>query len=88
VVARAAPFQFTTELGTNWDPFTVRGVRPAVPAGAVFGTSGWAITGTGRLCMIATLVGAEGLVEIEEITEFDVVLIIWTPLKASPVSVT
>jgi hypothetical protein len=38
--------------------------------------------------MIATLFGGEGLVEIEEITEFAVVLIIWTPLKASPVSVT
>ena len=51
VVARAMPFHFTTEAGTNPVPFTVK-VNPIPPGEMVSGTSGWLVEGTG-FCAIA-----------------------------------
>src|SRR5205809_3453782 len=46
VVARALPFQFTTDPETKPVPFTVS-VNPAPPGAIASGTSGWLISGTG-----------------------------------------
>ena len=46
VVARALPFQLTTDPDTKLVPFTVR-VNPAPPGATASGTSGWLISGTG-----------------------------------------
>src|SRR5438876_3601645 len=46
VVARALPFQFTTDPETKPVPFTVS-VNPAPPGATASGTSGWLISGTG-----------------------------------------
>jgi hypothetical protein len=46
VVARALPFQFTTDPETKPVPFTVR-VNPAPPGATASGTRGWLISGTG-----------------------------------------
>src|SRR5258708_7356193 len=49
VVARALPFQFTTEPDTKPVPFTVS-VNAALPGTTVVGTSGWFTNGTGFDC--------------------------------------
>src|SRR5262245_30901710 len=46
VVARALPFQFTTDPNTKPVPSTVR-ENPALPGATASGTSGWLISGTG-----------------------------------------
>src|SRR4030095_10617418 len=46
VVARALPFQFTTDPETKPVPFTVT-VNPAPPGATASGTKGWLISGTG-----------------------------------------
>ncbi len=46
VVARALPFQFTTDPDMKPVPFTVS-VNPAPPGATASGTSGWLISGTG-----------------------------------------
>jgi hypothetical protein len=46
VVARALPFQFTTDPVTKPVPFTVS-VNPAPPGATASGTRGWLISGTG-----------------------------------------
>ena len=46
VVARALPFQFTTDPETKPVPFTVS-VNPAPPGATASGTRGWLISGTG-----------------------------------------
>ncbi len=51
VVARAPPFQFTTEPETKPVPFTVS-VNEPLPGAALVGTSGWLIRGTGFAALV------------------------------------
>src|SRR5436309_167463 len=52
VVARALPFQFSTDPETKPVPFTVS-VNPAPPGAMASGTKGWLISGTGLIEVIA-----------------------------------
>src|SRR6266567_1154164 len=52
VVARALPFQFTTDPETKPVPFTVS-VNPAPPGATASGTMGWLINGTGFAVPVA-----------------------------------
>ncbi len=54
VVARALPFQFTTEPETTPEPFTVS-VNPAPPGLVASGNRGWLISGTGFAAIAAAL---------------------------------
>ena len=62
VVARAVPFQLTTELETKAVPLMVS-VKPDPPGAALMGTRGWLMKGTGFVCTSVAVLARSAISE-------------------------